>query len=98
MFGGLGRPVGTALSDLWHWNGELSHPKWSQVAQPSAASVATGAVPWPPAWENPLGWASDASAGELWISGESGSISGSLASLRDDGQLQQPVCSFIFCI
>ena len=76
LFGGLGRPVDTELNDLWHWNGDLSHPKWTEVAQPPAASVATGNVAWPPAWQNPRGWASDADGGELWISGDAGEAVG----------------------
>ena len=28
--------------------------------------------PWPPVWQNPRGWVSDADGGELWVVGDSG--------------------------
>jgi hypothetical protein len=64
-------------NDLWHWNGNLQHPAWTEHVQnhPGAAlSPSRPADNWPPAWLAPLGWASDAGGGELWLVGDSGEV------------------------
>ena len=54
------------LNDLWHWNGDLQKPAWRSFESPTD-------VLWPPPWQAPEGWTSDAEAlGELWLVGGSG--------------------------
>ena len=58
----------STLKDLWHWNGDLRKPVWTRV-------VETTGVLWPPHWQAPQGWTSDAAeAGELWLAEGSGSV------------------------
>ena len=62
----------STLKDLWHWNGDLQKPVWTRV-------VETTGVLWPPHWQAPEGWASDAAeAGELWLVGGSGRVKDSI--------------------
>lgn len=55
-------------NDLWHWNGDLRSPVWTEHQRHQSASM------WPPMWVAPLGWASDADGGELWLVGDSGEV------------------------
>ena len=56
----------TPLKDLWHWNGDLDNPAWTQKKAMSSL--------WPPAWQAPQGWTSDSDGGELWLVGDSGKV------------------------
>ena len=78
VFGGIARDnqlsdwsladqaVLTPLKDLWHWNGDLDKPAWTEKKAMSSL--------WPPAWQAPQGWASDSDGGELWLVGDSGQV------------------------
>jgi hypothetical protein len=59
--------VVAALNDLWHWNGDLDRPAWTQKTKTSSPL-------WPPGWQAPQGWASDSDGGELWLAGGSGQV------------------------
>ena len=67
------------LNDLWHFNGDLRQPRWTQVQLRTPQTEAGRNYftmtddPWPPVWQNPRGWVSDADGGELWVVGDSGS-------------------------
>lgn len=58
----------SSLNDLWHWNGDLENPLWAQKIQQQTYTS------WPPQWQAPSGWASDADGGELWLAGDSGKM------------------------
>lgn len=62
------------LNDLWHWNGDVHHPAWEQTLPEMHSVPAHLKAAWPPTWQSPLGWASDASGGELWLVGDSGMV------------------------
>ena len=63
------------LNDLWHWNGDIYQPAWDQASlNVPPAPVAHHDAIWPPTWQSPQGWASDASGGELWLVGDSGIV------------------------
>jgi len=57
-------------NDLWHWNGDLMRPAWTEHGQQRRQATL-----WPPRWAAALGWASDADGGELWLVGDSGAVS-----------------------
>eukprot|EP01045_Picozoa_sp_COSAG04_P003128 COSAG04_NODE_125_length_24621_cov_23.574015_3_plen_1093_part_00 len=62
------------LNDLWHFNGDLRQPRWTRTPQTEAGRnyFTMTDDPWPPVWQNPRGWVSDADGGELWVVGDSG--------------------------
>eukprot|EP01043_Picozoa_sp_COSAG02_P068788 COSAG02_NODE_11549_length_1701_cov_1.702871_1_plen_202_part_00 len=63
------------LDDLWHWNGDEHQPAWDQAMPDVLSDPASHQLPiWPPKWQSPKGWVSDASGGELWLVGDSGMV------------------------
>ena len=75
------------LNDLWHWNGDVQHPVWTEIERQSQQELQPTA--WPPQWQAPLGWVSDADGGELWLAGDSGVVS---TTGQDAGSLAIEVC------
>ena len=72
-------PETVSRNDLWHWNGDWIRPAWTeQTRQRRPATL------WPPPWVAPLGWASDADGGELWLVGDSGTV-----PVRDESSWEQ---------
>ena len=66
---GVNPEAGESLNDLWHWNGDLKRPSWTEapnfVVVPADKISSHHVVDaWPPGWRSAQGWASDA-AGQL---------------------------------